>query len=589
MNVYDLELNENSYRALQPNNILIQLKPHQLTGLYKAIEMEKKGVLTYNIKNNEIFNNSNITISTNVGIIGDIVGYGKTLLALSIIAANNLNDIHINDICIKSFNSSIVYSYFSIKYNNYILKSLNNIINSTLIIAPRGPVYLQWENTIKNNTTLKYIAIDNLKFIKNKLPKNSDEIINFFNSYDIVLIKNTTLKILIDYYGSNVKSWKRIMIDEAHDIITKISFMKYYYLWLISATYTEIPKRINNSCNNNMGYILRDYIIDDYINFILIKNEKKFIKNSFDVPISIEKYYICKSNVNISAIKTYINQSIMDKINVNDIDGAIKELGGKNDNENNIVELVCRELNRELSNKEIEKKYLEDLDIPIENKNLRLKNINNEIDIQKEKIKNLKDRITELSNKTCSICLDFYKNPIILECTHVYCGVCLINWLKVNNKCPTCRKLISPSKIISINNDKKNNEEITDNIKSKEDTFIDIILSKTNGKFLVFSKLESGFEKIRLKMDELSIKYDFLKGNTSQMVNILNKFKNGDINVILLNTQYAGSGIDINFATDVIIFHSMGLDKQQAVGRAQRVGRTEQLYIHNLCYEHEIN
>ena len=90
-------------------------------------------------------------------------------------------------------------------------------------------------------------------------------------------------------------------------------------------------------------------------------------------------------------------------------------------------------------------------------------------------------------------------------------------------------------------------------------------------------------------MDELSIKYDFLKGNTSQMVNILNKFKNGDINVILLNTQYAGSGIDINFATDVIIFHSMGLDKQQAVGRAQRVGRTEQLYIHNLCYEHEIN
>ena len=71
-------------------------------------------------------------------------------------------------------------------------------------------------------------------------------------------------------------------------------------------------------------------------------------------------------------------------------------------------------------------------------------------------------------------------------------------------------------------------------------------------------------------------------------MNVLNDFKSGDINIILLNTQYAGSGIDISFATDVIIFHSMGIDKQQAIGRAQRVGRTEQLVIHNLCYEHEM-
>ena len=32
----------------------------------------------------------------------------------------------------------------------------------------------------------------------------------------------------------------------------------------------------------------------------------------------------------------------------------------------------------------------------------------------------------------------------------------------------------------------------------------------------------------------------------------------------------------------------MGIDKQQAIGRAQRVGRDNQLVIHNLCYEHEI-
>ena len=89
-------------------------------------------------------------------------------------------------------------------------------------------------------------------------------------------------------------------------------------------------------------------------------------------------------------------------------------------------------------------------------------------------------------------------------------------------------------------------------------------------------------------MIENDISYEFLKGNTQHMMNVLDKFKSGNINVILLNTQYAGSGIDINYATDVIIYHSMGIDKQQAIGRAQRVGRNSELYIHNLYYEHEI-
>jgi SNF2 family DNA or RNA helicase len=72
-------------------------------------------------------------------------------------------------------------------------------------------------------------------------------------------------------------------------------------------------------------------------------------------------------------------------------------------------------------------------------------------------------------------------------------------------------------------------------------------------------------------------------------MNILNNFKYKNTNVILLTTQYAGSGIDISIATDVIILHSMDADKQQAIGRAQRVGRSTPLNVHNLCYEHEMN
>jgi len=279
----------------------------------------------------------------------------------------------------------------------------------------------------------------------------------------------------------------------------------------------------------------------------------------------------------------------MEKINANDFIGAIKELGGKNETEDNIIELVSKELKRELYNLEIEKTFILNQDISQEDKETKLKNINIKINNQNNKIIDLTERIKSLHTNNCIICMDTVKNPVMLDCTHLYCGSCIFKWVKDNKNCPYCRTpILSYDKLIAIVNEKVDTCIDKEIILTKEDTFINIIKNKPNGKFIVFSKNDLGFELIKGKMNENNIKYDFLKGNTSHMLNILEKFKNGQINIILLNTQYAGSGIDINYATDVIIFHSMGIDKLQAIGRAQRVGRTSELYIHNLTYEHEI-
>ena len=187
--------------------------------------------------------------------------------------------------------------------------------------------------------------------------------------------------------------------------------------------------------------------------------------------------------------------------------------------------------------------------------------------------------------------MDLLDKPIILKCTHSFCGLCIFNCIK-NNKssCPECRADINIDDMTAIDNnkseiDKNNNKKLL----SKIDTLIQIIKNKPNGKFLIFSKYENCFIKIIDNIILNNITYAELKGNTSHMMNILNDFKNSKIQCILLNTLHAGSGIDISFATDVIIYHSMGLYKVQAIGRAQRVGRNEKLYIHNLCYDEEYN
>lgn len=615
INYYDLELNEMNNMAQQTDKIKTKLKPHQLVALNKALDMEINGSIRYNITNNNKFlsimnmlysnyvytNNINdnfIQISTNVGIFGDIVGYGKTLIALALIASNNVRNIYINNIYTKTLNNYRNYSYLNISSPNNLIIPENIIFNTTLVIVPRGPVYIQWVNMIKEQTTLKVLAIDNLNFIKKNIPKytgNRQIIIDYFNNFDLVIIKNTTLGVLFDYYYQDanynlINGWKRVIIDEAHDIINKIPNIKYYYLWLISGTYEDILKKVYNTSNSLIYSNTREQLLnDDFINLMLVKNNSRFIKNSFSIPEPVEKYYLCKLSNNMHIIKNFITDAILEKINANDIPGAIKELGGKNETEDDIIELVSKELKRELYNKETERDYINSLDISIEQKTLKLKNINNDIEIQKEKINSLTERISYISSKSCAICMDLITNPIMIECTHIYCGSCLMRWLKTNKNCPICRQNITGTdKLIAIVNDTDKNNDDKNIILSKEETLIKIINNKPTGKFLIFSKNENSFEKIKTELLKNNNKYELLKGSTTHMMNILEKFKSGDINIILLNTQYAGSGIDISYATDVIIFHNMGIDKQQAIGRAQRVGRKTELYIHNLCYEHEI-
>lgn len=340
---------------------------------------------------------------------------------------------------------------------------------------------------------------------------------------------------------------------------------------------------------------MKDAFNHETHDLIVVKCAKEFVKKSFRVPAPIEKYYLCKMPARINAIKNFICKSVLDKINANDISGAIKDLGGKADTKENIIELVSNEIKREIQNKEIEKEYVNNLNIPNENKILRIKTIEKDIEKNNEKLKNLTDRITELNTKMCAICMYDIENPFMLECTHSYCAQCIVRWISNNMKCPECRNTINTEKIISVmkeittTENEISNQNSGNKIMDKIDTLLSIIEKNPSGKYLLFSKYDSGFYGLMRELENKNISCSEMKGNTSHMVNVLEKFRKGEINVILLNTNFAGSGIDINCATDVIIFHSMGLDKFQAIGRAQRVGRTDSLNIHYLYYEHEMN
>lgn len=605
-NMYSIFLTPQDPCLEEVSNIKKPLKPHQRTALYKCIQMETQPYICYKVEDPEkdipfgqyskvTFKNEFKTY-TNVGIIGDIVGYGKTLIALGIIGNVPLNSIYVHRTEEYNYSSGQCSGMMSFKQDRNFPCSFNDLIRSTLVVVPKGPVYVQWKKMIEKDTSLKCLYIDSLLTIKKQLPITYSELKTFLESYSLILIKQTTLKVWVQYLKQletpiELKGFDRVMVDEAHDIIFTVPRFHFKYLWLITSSYLDLVNftRTRGMCISIYKEIMM-MMNRERVHYMLVKNEIPYVLESFEIPPPKEIYYLCKMDKSISALTGFVSASVMDKINVNDIAGAIHELGGVQETETSLMDSVKKDFLKNIQNKEKEIAFVESLELEEEVKEQRLKSIRTELTRLQNRYQSLENRLNNLMTETCPICLNVYENPLYLNCTHTICGKCLFDWVNSSLhtrhsvvKCPECRTPIDSTQIVAIVKQEK-----MPTLMSKEDQFISILLKKPEGKFLVFSRLDSQYYRLYDRLKEHGISYGEMKGSTSQMMNTLTDFNEGKIRLILLNTHYAGYGIDMSQATDVVIYHSMPQDKIQAVGRAQRVGRKDVLTIHHLCYSHEV-
>lgn len=600
--IYDLEITDDAPCAKQPDKITIKMKPHQLASLHKAILLETHGMIRYNVRNchrDYIFRGPSV-VKTNIGILGDAIGSGKTLIALSIIATSPT--IHI-----KKPNETII-SYGGRNNNGYMCTTLssdnvgNNSTNSqqhlktTLMIVPHGPVFNQFIATISTQTTLRVLTLDSITTIKRIMPTDTARLRGYLEDFDVVLVKNTILRQLHEHYSGTtiLNMWDRIMIDEAADILNTVPLYSYRILWLISATYAHIPKQLNtNTIRNHISATIYDiFSHEQAIHMLTVKCSDEFIMKSFNIPEPIVKYYICELPHKIAVVQSFLSPKVRERIDANDFVGALSLVGATIETESNIIDIITAELERDIRNKRKELLFIQELDLPTEVIESRLVAPQLELVRLEEKLKNVIERVTCLEEKSCGVCFEHYQNPLLLPCNHIFCAKCLVHWMQHNHQtCPTCRSKVQSDKLVSIVKEKQdasNTSHTQDNtIKSKEDTLIDIISANPEGKFVVFSTFEGYWTRAQI-LESNKIRFGMLRGNSNIMRGVIDRFKNGSINVLFLNTSHTVSGIDISCATDMILIQDLGQDRLQAIGRCNRYPRTTVLRIHQLCFPHEL-
>lgn len=614
--VYSNSLNENAPRENVNNSLIkLQLHPHQQAVIYRMHKIEQNLNQGMEVGDECLF--------SNYGILGDSVGVGKSLMVLAHIARI------LNMPPLKSHTtireSSTPY-IFSLK-----IRPQPPVYPISLIIVPHT-LFRQWADYIKKQTSIKHISISRISQL------NDTSFVEKLKETNILLISNTLFKHLLSICHLNRIRFQRIFIDEA-DTIHLTSGYKLDeftpFIWFITASWMNLlymnmnlylDKKyvddiiLNPSSTysylqphflsrNNQIYgsyscyveilrvksrIILQEIISQYHllrSQLVISCSDAFIKQSIILPQLFRRNIYCRTPLSHLILHNMVSTAIQNRLDAGDTTGIMEELGIVGKDMKSIIEGVTETIRKELEKNQKLYAFKETLEYSTPAaKASALLILQQRIDQNKESIASIEERVLSFHKNMCPICFEDPDEYLITPCcTNAICPKCLLMSVATNPQCPLCRAAIHPSKctkLISgenvIETSKKEEEP------KKHEALLQIIKQNPGGKFLVFSRYDNPFELIEEAMNTLNIKVRSLKGNKDVIASILQGFDAGKLQCLLLNSQFAGSGLNITSATHVILLHSMTYEEEkQILGRAYRVGRKGPLTFIKLLHKGE--
>ena len=540
-------------KVLQPKNYKRNLFPHQLTSIYYMEKLE-------DAKRNNIGNL--YKIDTKIGIQGDITGYGKTISMIGLILRDKMKW----DISEEYINSQNIMTN---THYNITRRTKHHKINTNLIIAGQS-IIPQWRDELK---------LTNLKFEIIRTKKKSYEI--DCENNDVIICSPTMYNILQNRYKNY--TWKRIIYDEPGSIhIPNMKEILFGFLWFITATADYIRIRYSGRGRHFISSLNLNYIENIFFQSLIIKNEDKYVLQSWDMPETQHIYYDCYQPIS-ETTQGLVSNRIQKLIDAGNIKGAILNLGGKQSD--NIIDLIKLRFEEDLleANHKIEK-YTNRINEEL------LNEWKNKKEIITNKINKLHERYKLLLNSMCTICHESIEKPVILSCcNNIFCGKCIMKWYEKNRTCPLCRESIQVKNLLYLDN-QSDNKKKGKALKTKIEQIVDIINSKEEkGKFIIFSEEDITFSLIINKLKEENMECKEVKGKTQYREKIIKNFKNDKLSILFLNSKNNGAGIDLQECTDIILYHKMQPNIQtQIIGRANRIGRKNKLFVHHLCIQNTL-
>lgn len=217
------------------------------------------------------------------------------------------------------------------------------------------------------------------------------------------------------------------------------------------------------------------------------------------------------------------------------------------------------------------------------------------------------DNVTE----SCVVCLEDMQDPCMFQCGHQICSECLTRVMDMAaRRCPTCRADIGVNdRIIRVQRETAPaSDEPTEEAAraqtvrthgSKLAAVIDFVRAETTRdakqKFVLFARSDMLLHEVGdLLKSEMPVL--FVKGSRDSKQKAIDTFrKSADHPVLLLSSQYSGSGVDLTVASNVIILdtmvdnqHAVVESEKQAIGRVYRPPQNCEVRVHRFLVRNTI-
>lgn len=607
----------------QPSCIKTPLKIHQLGILQRALELE-----THDFVDREPGVNQ---IRSQIGVIGDKVGSGKSLVALALVASQPTVSVHkgYHYVTEKSLVTEVIWRKLPEP----------EVLPISLLVIPHS-IQKQWKDYVDTHTTKEFRVkcffreasfSDLLEEKMAEMLSNTDLIIvtatmfaSFYHTFNEY--KRYRLQKITDSGQQAVKPlfFSRFIIDEADTIKIpghrKLDSVFYWFLTsslqnilnphgvlrTIPTTYGRGTRSFYEGGISNPGFVKDMFGEFEFtysrLKHIILKNSDSFVDASFQLE-DIEMNIIqCKSPSVLSIIKDLVPDEVINLVASGNIEHAITRISSEKTNQLNLVDVLTKKTYQDLENLELELEMKKKFNYPCERqRNQAIEKVIIRIEETKKKIDTIAERAQSSIHEECLYCCtDTIEKPTVTRCCQkAFCFECITAWLSDHNTCPNCSLTCGVESLVIV--DEKNQVQDVSQasqpllpivqIKTKIENIRTLLENNPTGKFLVFAAWDNTFQCVEKELKSFGKDYEVIKGSGGRVNSIIERYKQvqSNLNVLLLNSQCFGNGLNLENTTDIIIFHKMDSDmEKQVIGRGQRYGRKGKLRVWKLLYDFEM-
>jgi hypothetical protein len=596
-----------------PLGATVTLRPHQRALLHRCLRMEFEQLPVSEMPclRNTAFRGGGSqgdVVRTRIGIIGDRVGSGKSYVVLALVAAA-LGRAPEPYPMVKTYGGGRIT--FSQEDDG------STSMDITLLVIPHN-LCAQWEGYLAAFPMLRSTVVSRTKHLE--VARQS------LANLDLLVVTNSFYSVVAAWFSAGRRKVRRVVYDEADTImmIPSTAHVDASFYWFVTASYPNLlhphPPRTRDDASVGGGVrssgFLRALFVDivnslarELVRALVVRSDDAFVRQSMDFPDPVVEHVLCRTPRSISMLRGVVDRTIIECLNAGDLPAALQHISPANKNtEDNIVAVLIEKSMRQVKNMEariaLVPTLLYENEAERDTEMQRLVHKKTELETTVTAIRN---RVAE--SDMCCICYDDIVNKAVAPCcSNAYCFGCITRWVAGAASCPLCKGGLGAADLLLIQTssqaavEQAQQQQHAHTPPDKLDALEHILRTRfhppsstapstpsTAAKVLVFSAYDQSFVGIEGMLNRLGVRYGFLRGNHFHIRNMVERYKNGDVDLLLVNPTHYGSGLNFENTTDIVMYHRVDTEvEKQVIGRALRMGRTTSLKTWYLEYENEV-